>query len=362
MKILFCIPAMTKGGAERVMSIIANDMAKENEISIMCLADKKIEYALNNKIKVNALDKNIKYKNKMLINYMRYKILKKYIITYCPDIIISFLPTPSFLSVIAKGNSKVPIIICDRNNPSKEYSSFVKKILMEALYPKANGFVFQTNEQKQFFNKRIQEKSTVIFNPIKDEFLNSDKLIQKENTIISVGRLVEQKNQKLLINAFARISDKYKEYSLKIFGDGPLKTNLQNQIDNLKLNDKVFLCGICDDIKTELEKAKVFVLSSNYEGMPNALIEAMAVGLPVISTDCPCGGPKELIQNEINGILVDVNNEENMANKLDILLSQTQKANRLGKEAEKIKEKLKTENILKQWKDYIKKIYEENKQ
>ena len=224
---------------------------------------------------------------------------------------------------------------------------------MKRLYKRADGFVFQTEEQRRYFSKDIQNKSVVIYNPIKDEFLNTNKTIQKENTIISVGRLVEQKNQKMLIEAFAKIAKEYPNYKLKIFGTGPLELKLKKQIEELNLADKIILCGVCDDIKNELEKSKIFVLSSDYEGMPNALIEAMAVGLPVISTNCPCGGPKELIENEKNGLLIEVGSIEELTKKMKYLIENQKKAEEMGENAEKIKYKLNSRNILKQWKTYI---------
>ena len=352
MKIMFNISSMGKGGAERVISILANELIKEHDVSILVNTKENQAYILNKKIKLLELDK--KYISTALFRNIKriwssYKILKK----EQPDIIISFLPIPSYRILLLRKFIKAPIIISDRNDPNKEYHSFISKFLMKTLYPKADGFVFQTEEQKNFFNKSIQNKSVIIYNPIKDEFLNSNKFTHKEDTIISVGRLVRQKNQKMLIESFAKIANKYSNYKLKIFGKGPLEASLKKQIEDLNLSDRILLCGVCDDIKNELEKAKIFVLSSDYEGMPNALIEAMAVGLPVISTDCPCGGPKELIDNEENGILVEVGNMDMLSKKLKYLIENQQEAKRIGKNAEKIKEKLNSINILRQWNNYI---------
>ena len=352
MKIMFNTSSMGKGGAERVISILANELIKENDVSILLNTKENKAYDLNEKIKLLELDK--KYISIALFRNLKRiwtsaKILKK----EQPDIIISFLPMPSYRILLLRKLIKVPIIVSDRNDPNKEYKSFISNFLMKRLYPKADGFVFQTEEQKKFFDKNIQDKSIIIYNPIKDEFLNTNKAAQKEDTIISVGRLVEQKNQKMLIEAFSKIAKEYSNYKLKIFGTGPLELSLKKQIENLNLSDRILLCGVCDDIKTELEKAKIFVLSSDYEGMPNALIEAMAVGLPVISTDCPCGGPKELIENKKNGLLIEVGNVERLAKKMKYLIENQEEAALMGKNAEEIKEKLNSINILKQWKIYI---------
>lgn len=354
MKILFCISSMGKGGAERVISILSNNLIKKNEVTILVNTNRNVAYSLNNKINIISLDKKY-YKNNMVRNINRILVTKKVLKQKKPDIIVSFLPMPSFRILIANKKIKIPIIISDRNDPNQEYKSKITNKLMKWLYPKADGFVFQTNEQKKYFDEKIQQKSTVIFNPIKDEFLVKQdiNIEDKEDTIINVGRLVPQKNQKMLINVFSKISEKYPTYKLKIFGEGPLKDELQKQINELKINDKVLLCGVTNKIKEELEKSKIFVLSSDYEGMPNALIEAMAVGCAVISTDCPCGGPRELIKNMENGILVPVAGEEKLKESIERLIENEEKMKKLAENSKNIKEILNTDNIVKQWEKYI---------
>lgn len=359
MRILFCTSSMGKGGAERVISILSNELAKKNEVSILINTDKNTAYELDKKINIITLDKKY-YKNNLIRNIYRIFQTKKVLDEQKPDIIISFLPMPSFRILIANRKIKIPVIISDRNDPKQEYKSKLSNILMHWLYPKAEGFVFQTNEQKEYFSKEIQKKSTIIFNPIKDSFLETRdiEIKERENVIINVGRLVPQKNQKMLINAFSKVSSTYPQYKLKIFGDGPLKEELQKQINDLHMKDKIFLCGVTDDMKQELEKSKIFVLSSDYEGMPNALIEAMVVGCAVISTDCPCGGPKELIKNNKNGILIPIENEEKLIKSINFLIEDENNAEIMGKNAKNIKEILNTNYILEQWKKYIKKVKE----
>lgn len=352
MKILFYIDNLQKGGAERVISNLSNYLIKDNEIDIMLNSTKDIAYELNKNIKLIDIDGNKIIKNPISKNINRLKVIKKKVIEENPDIIISFLPMPSYRMLLLKKKLKKPIIVAERNNPKDEYSSFVDKILMKKLYKKADGFVFQTNEQKEYFDKKIQDNSIVIFNPIKEEFMEKN-IVEKENAIINVGRLAEQKNQKMLINAFAKVCNKYKDYTLKIFGQGPLKEELEKQIEDLNLKGRVILEGVSDNIKSELEKSKIFVMTSNFEGMPNALIEAMSLGVASISTDCPCGGPRELINDNINGFLIKNNDEEALCYKLEQLLSDESKIKSFGNEAEKIKQKLNIDSIAIQWKEYI---------
>lgn len=354
MKIMFYTSSMGKGGAERVISVLANELIKDNEVCIVVNTLKNMAYELNQKIKSLELDDQYNNSN-IYRNIKRIITTKKIINKEKPDIIISFLPMPSYRILMLKRMLKnIPIIISDRNDPKEEYKTLINKILMTILYKRADGFVFQTKEQKEYFSEKIQEKSIIIPNPIKDEFLEeTSEEIEKDKTIITVGRLVEQKNQKMLIKAFHNICDKYKDYKLKIFGDGPLKDELQKYIDTLKMNGKIELCGTSDNIKKELQKAELFILSSNYEGMPNALIEAMAVGLSCISTDCPCGGPRELIENKKNGILIPVNSEKDLILAIEEVLNNKSYSNELGKNAELIKEELNTKKVVTKWNNYI---------
>lgn len=360
MKIMFTIPSLGKGGAERVVTNLSNYFScNGHDISIVVNRCKEIVYQLNEGINIIELDKYSKNsKNSFVRNIKRIKNMKKIVKKQKPDVIIAFLPMPSFRALLLKKKLNCKVIVSDRNNPEKEYEKFPLNFLMKWLYPKADGFVFQTNEQKNFFSIKIQKKSMVIANPLKEEFLKEESS-KKENTIICVGRLVPQKNHKMLIQAFGEFSKAHPEYVLKIFGDGFLYEDIKKEIDEYNLTQKVFLYGFSNDIKQELLKAKLFVLSSNYEGMPNALMEAMACGLPCIATDCACGGPKELIEDGINGLLSEVGNKKMMEEKMNLVVSNEQLQKKLGENAKKIINKLNPESINNEWLKYIEKICED---
>ena len=355
MKIMFYTQGLSSGGAERVICNLSNYLINQNDISILINTKRNIAYKLNDKIKVLELDVK-RIRNPLFRNIVRIIKTKEIVQKEKPDVIISFLPIPSFRILYLKKKIKCKVIVTDRNNPQEEYKSFIDKFLMKWLYKRADNFIFQTRDQQMYFNDIIQKKSIVIPNSLKEDFLVNDDNVVKEKTIINVGRLVKQKNQKLLIEAFSKISSKFPDYKLKIFGDGPLKDELQLLIDKLNLKDKVQLCGLTDNIKNEFLKSEVFVLSSDYEGMPNALIEAMACGLPCISTDCPCGGPKELIDSGVNGILIPVDDEESMANELDKLLKNDKKMKLIGTKAKGIRDVLNPKIINNKWEQYIKDV------
>lgn len=319
MKILFNLGTLRKGGAERVVANLSNYLAENNnDVSIVISVEKQSYYKLNNNVKLYGLDRKKASNNFLIKNISRLKRLNHIVRTIKPDIIISFLPEPSYRVLALKlFNKKLKVIVSVRNDPKIEYKTKINRIVMKILYPLADGFVFQTKEAKEYFSKKIQQKSVIIPNPIDKKIIQRKVYTgKKEKKIVAVGRLVEQKNHELLINAFNLVKDQIPEYNLIIYGEGSLREKLQEQIERLNLKERVFLPGNVDNIADKIENASLFVLSSNYEGMPNALMEAMALGLICISTDCPCGGPRFLIENNVNGYLINVGKEKELANKI----------------------------------------------
>ena len=233
---------------------------------------------------------------------------------------------------------------------------------------RAAGCVFQTEEAKEFFDEILQEKSVIICNPVNEKYLSA-KRKTPEKKIVCVGRLVAQKNQMLLVNAFEKILEKYPDYHLYLYGDGSddeCKEELLKYVDKgriflkeeyaLFLKDHVHFMGLSSTLETDMADAAMFVLPSNYEGMPNALMEAMALGLPVISTDCPCGGSRYWIEPGITGQLVPVKNVNSMAQAMEYYIRNPKEAETMG---EKAREKLKEatmDKVSEQWKKYIFKV------
>lgn len=358
MKILFCIGNLLKGGAERVAANLCNYLINENEIMIVTTKGKKSEYKLDKKIKVECLESEETNKNFVLKNIDRLKVLKEIMKTENPDIIISFLPEPSYRILFLKlFNRKLKVIVSVRNDPKIEYKTIISRIIMKVLYPLADGFVFQTKEAQDYFNKKIQKKSTIIPNPIKEEFICEPYSGKREKIIVTVGRLEEQKNHKMLIDAFSKLPEQFNEYKLIIYGEGNLRKSLEEQVKKLNLTNRVLLPGQVYNIKEKIYKASLFVLSSDYEGMPNALMEAMALGIPCISTDCPCGGPRFLIKNGYNGYLIPTNDIYSLCKTMENVLCKEQIE--ISKRANKIIVNLKPSKINAIWQDYINKITKE---
>ena len=360
MKLLFVIGPLRKGGAGRVVCNLSNELVKNNEVYIATTISNKSDYPLDKNVKIICLDTKEK-KSFLIRNIRRINYLKKIIKEKKIDVAISFLPEPSYRLMLAK-NKKIKTIISDRNDPNIEYNSFFKKLLTKKLYSKSDGFVFQTPDAMNYFPKKIQERSVVIPNPINNVFFVEKPFNGKrKKVIVTVGRLTNQKNHKLLIDAFRIVQKKYKDYQLYIYGEGELEDYLKKYAESLNLNGCIVFKGNSNHLEKELYDFKMFVLSSNYEGMPNALMEAMALGLPCISTDCPIGGPKYLINNN-NGLLVPTNDVDELAKAMIKVIEDEKTADEISNNCYSDVKKYNNVQINDMWTSFISKIHESKRE
>ena len=207
------------------------------------------------------------------------------------------------------------------------------------------------------YNNSLQIKSTisqtVINNPVNKSSYWDKSHNRSSNIVISVGRLNENKNHSLLIHAFSIISKNYPSWKLMIYGEGEDRENLEQLIKRLNMTCTIFLPGIVDNLDKYLHQASIFVLTSNAEGLPNALIEALCMGLPCISTDFIGGGARELIQHELNGIIIPLNDKEQLTTSLKRLMNDRKLAYELGKNAIDLRQRFSVDRITIQWEDYL---------
>jgi len=357
-KVLFHINSMGKGGAERVVSILSEHFAKDGyEVVVATQWYAKEEYPLFSKVKrIHAgLSENDEKKGRLHRAFKRVMNFRKVVRKEKPDIVISFCNKANFRSAYCMIGMKTPLLVSVRNDPKKDYAPYRRAT--KWMEKKAAGCVFQTPDARDFFAPAFREKSRIIFNPLSENCMNKkEETGKRDNRIVTVGRITVQKNQLLLLKAFARIHENYPEMQLEIYGedDGQgSKQEMEQFLEQKGLKSKVHFMGQSDQVEKDIVHAALFVLSSDYEGMPNALIEAMALGLPVISTDCPCGGSRLLIEDGISGLLVPAGNEEKLAEAIESLLSDRERAEKLGREAKKVVEKVNPNKIYQEWKEYV---------
>lgn len=295
MKIVFYINTLGGGGAERVVATLAKALSGSNEVIVVNSYPVDKEYHLDDRIKHVYLEKNNTTTNFVSRNIGRVSRIRKVLKKEKPDVLISFMAEPNYRAIIASLGLKNKVIISVRNDPNMEYPTAINRFLAKTLFRFANGIVFQTEDAKKWFPKSIQKKSSIIYNQVDEVFYNT-KYNGIRHDIVTTGRLTAQKNHKMLIRAFASIADTITD-NLIIYGEGELRPELEKLIEELHMKSRIFLPGRTENVAETIKSAKLFVLSSDYEGMPNSLMEAMALGIPCISTDCPCGGPKELFCN-----------------------------------------------------------------
>lgn len=366
--IVFLTLSLTKGGAERVISNMCNDFfVGRSWVTVISLMKAEPEYTLHPDIRLITVDEDERdYLAAMPVRFVRRRNrLKRLLCGLKKDgaqVVISFLPEPNMLACSLKRAVRMPVVISVRNAPAVEYGTRLRYLLMRLLYPKADAYVFQTKEAKAYFSfsAHITARGVVIPNPLSAEFIGDvhgrpDKMAgQREGFgVLAVGRLEAQKNYGRLLAVFEAFHKKYRESRLTICGEGSERAEIEQFVAEHGLSDCVSLPGNVDDIGAQYEAADVYLMTSDYEGMPNALIEAMACGLPVVVTDCPCGAPAELVRNDENGILVPMGNEERtregLLAGLERLYTEPDFAERLASSAQNVRETLAPNRIYAQW-------------
>lgn len=352
MKILFYINEIGGGGAERVMANLANGFSqKGHEVVLVTSFPRENEYFLLETIKRYNLDEKATVRREIIRKNCR-RIIKLRIICKkekC-DVAVSFMEGPNFRLIFSALFLNMKTVISLRSDPGKEYQNIFHKVTADFIYNLADACVFQTEEARSFFSVRLQNKSSIILNPVSGSFYKG-KISEGTGGIVSVGRLEKTKNFELLIYSFTKIAGEFPNERLVIYGDGPHRQNLNYLITELKMEHKIKLAGKVENVAEKIENAKLFVLSSDYEGMPNALMEAMALGIPAIATDCPCGGPRVLFENEKSGKLVPVAQIKEMSEALRYLLKNPQKRQQLAQNAKKRAEDFRGEKICERWQE-----------
>lgn len=347
---------MEKGGAERVISNLCNEyFVQKYKISIVTYLPTICSYDLDKRIQVYSLGilpKRNSISKFVQCGYANQQYLKL-MSAIRPDVILAFLPRPCMVACAMRKKLGVPVIGSERSNPAFNFKNPVYRMIAKALYDRADGFVFQTGQARDFFHKKLQRKSVVIMNPINEAAVRSPYGGERSKRIVSVGRFTEEKNYPMLLRAFAGLDPPCQEYMLWIYGRYNEQLRIKEMAVEAGIADRVVFAGQTDTLFDDIYDASLFVMSSRSEGMPNALMEAMAMGIPVIATDCPSGGPRELIQDRVNGRLVPNEDEEALIKAMNEMLSDKKKAMQMAEKAQDITIKCSGQKIFGEWERYI---------
>ena len=351
-KIMFVTGSLSDGGAEKVMSILASGCAKLGaDITLVILRDKRITYPVYDEVNVI----QFKFSGK-LATLKRIKELHKVLKRTNVEIVIPFLPIITLYTLIANIGVGKKIIMSERADPRASLSKLpwkdkIGSFLMRRLelYSLADWMVFQTPDAMSYYSKKIQNKSSIIANPLDTDELPECYNGEREKRIVAAGRFSEEKNFPLLIKAFGKFHKEFPEYTLTIYGEGPLRNEYKKQIRDLGLEKYIDLPGFVSNLSEKINRAAMYISTSNHEGISNSMLEALGMGIPTIVTDCPVGGSKMFVHTDENGILIPMNNEAALINAMNRIAGDSEYALRISKNATVLREKLSADNICREW-------------
>ena len=360
LRIYLVISTFAAGGAERVMSVMANYWAEQGEdITLITLSSQSDDwYKLHPRVKrvgLGVVSISTHIGQAIRHNIRRVICLRQALRRAHPDVVISFLDTTNVLTLMASWGLGIPVIVSERNVPHQRSIGTAWNGLRSLLYRHADAVVVQSCAIREWALRLQGIKAIyVIPNPVNPICNGSEQVLSRHgssHTIVAMGRLVRVKGFDLLIEAFGRCATKHADWSLVILGEGPERARLQTFAADLGIADRVSLAGQVQEPATILNGADLFVLSSRSEGFPNALLEAMACQLPVVSTDC--GGPRDIIRDGVDGILVPPDDVTALADAMDRLMANPDERRRLGAGALEVIERFSMEKVMTMWDEAV---------
>lgn len=332
MRIIFVIPNMTGGGTERVISLLANEYRRRGiGVTILMFAGEACAYPLDPGVELLCVSPQSH--GDVRVQWKRLRRMRRYFRENRGSLIYSFSVMGTVFSAITAVGLHCPMLVSERNDPRRGRQGPMRDL----AYARAVKIAVQTRECAGYFPRFLQKKTVVIPNPV-DLTLPKPFEGEREKTAVFVGRLHRQKNPGLLLEAFAIFVEKFPEYTLHMYGEGELETQLKEMSGNLSISNQIVWHGFCPDVRSRIVKAGMYILSSDFEGISNSMLEAMAMGIPVVATDCPIGGSATYIRDGENGLLVPVGDRDRLAQAMLRLASDPKLAARICANGAKIRE------------------------
>ncbi|MBR3804246.1 MAG: glycosyltransferase family 4 protein [Clostridia bacterium] len=357
MKIVFLVSNFGSGGAERTVAYLSNYISnkKDADVTVLSLGSDSF-YSLDENVELVkfGIPSNCNSSFQKIRNsFFRFIKVRNYLRKHKPDVVFCMMAMSA--RFLPKRNKKFKLICSERSNPNYTIDAKRNKEKNKILKC-SDGIIFQTERAKNCFPKEIADKGVVIQNAVGNPYVYQVSESPNRRMVIStMGRLSKEKDHVTLLTAFKIVLERYPDFILEIYGDGPYKQVIMDYSRELGVEDNVKFMGAREDAIVKISDSSCFVLSSIFEGMPNALMEAMAVGIPCVSTDCPFG-PKELIEDGVNGLLVPVKDATSLANAIIKMISDKEFSQKCSLNAKKILQTNSIDNIAEQYFDFISKI------
>lgn len=366
MRICLVINSLRCGGAERVAATLSNEWVRAgHQVSFVTLAPVGLDfYPLDHRVDrlgLHLMKRSNGLFDGIAANLHRLRRLREEFARVRPDVIVSFVDCMNVLVLIAATGSGIPVVVSERTDPRISPLGAGWRALRSLTYRRAMALVVQTQSVATWARTFVDpHRVVVVANPIVESCFQVTRTAAagvRVRRVVAVGRLSREKGYDALIEAFERASVGHPDWSLVIAGEGPLADTLRTQADRTRCADRIELAGLVRTPEALLAESEIFVLSSRREGFPNALLEAMASGCCVISTDCR-SGPAEIISDGIDGVLVQVDNVEALASKLDALMTNAAERRRMGAAAAVSAERFRPERIAEQWTRLLRSVSE----
>ena len=354
MRVLFVTEDLANGGSERVISVLANGFAEEHESAVAAIRWDKVVYTLDERVKYYPFLDDKAGKIKRTIG--RFTFLSNAIKDFKPDVVVAFDTIPIVYSSLCCKLKKQRLVVSERADPRKHLGKGIITRLYFKAFDDSTGVVFQTEDAKQYFNESVQKKSAVIPNPINDEFVVERYQGERTKEIVTACRLTAQKNIRLFIDIVTEVTKKHPEYRGIVYGDGPDLEKLKAYAVEKGAGESIVFAGKVDNIKERIYKSQFYLCTSDYEGISNSMLEAMALGLNVVSTDCPVGGARMAITSGIDGMLFPVGDKDAGVKALNYIIESPDLSQSMGEAATRICERWSSKKITSRWIDYLKTI------
>lgn len=360
MKVTFITTSLSYGGAAKMLAFVSNNLCKRgHDISIINLleTDTLVVQPIDSRIKVYEAQKGSNPLSKRISQvHAVFTLLRR----IHPDVVIGFTLFPNFFAALAGRMLHIPSVISERGDPKRTIGTspgLKEKVLLNTIC-KANGAVFQTEGAADFYPEQIRKAGKTIPNPIDlPTGMKLSEISERKKTVVSVGRFDNhQKRYDVMLMAFSIFHKEHPDYTLRLFGSGPYEETMKKTCEKLSISSCVSFNGVTRKAMMDIMEDGMFVITSDYEGIPNSLLEAMAVGLPVISTDCTPGGAKLLIRNMENGILVNRDDAYAVADAMCFYADNPEIASQFGSEAKKVLIEYAPNKIIDDWENYLTKI------
>lgn len=388
-EITFLMKVMNGGGAERVISLLTKAFSERNYAVTLIITHQSLSDAdlsdIDKSIKVVSLTDEVKKEKpkaffaKLIMFYARLvgkfssekssvlkyysrnfdfiNLLKKYFRIHKNSVAVAFLYDSIFLTLLSRRRTN-KVIISERGDPRQSSGSKTVAAFMKNEFPKADNIVFQSPDAKKWYEENTSASGSVIFNPVKAD-LPAPYFGVRKKCIVNFCRISSQKNLEMLVEAFSIFHKEYPEYELDIIGDC-VGNNTDGYLDKINKKIRFLDCDDCiriyparKDIHNHIKDYAMFVSSSDFEGMSNSMLEAMAIGMPVVCTDCPAGGARAIIKNEENGLLVPVGDAQKTYEAMKKIADNDVFAQKLSENAVKIRNELSVEKIIEKWVEII---------